>query len=301
MSDAIPRWRIVAAYILGLYAAGVLAVAAFLKAGDPVLFAEQITAHQVTPASWSPLLAYFFVAAELALAAALIAFVLPRALYALTILMMLGFIGVTAWAWAHGNITDCGCFGRLIERGPQAVIIEDTIVIAAAVAGWFLVGRLRTRAWQWLLFVFLLVPATILTALGPALPIDGLVVGIRPGTDLSGFTVEGVRPPVDEGDVLVALIGPECAACDAGVPALKAVAGAADGPRVAAVFSGNGNAAQAWRLQHLPNFPVGHTSPRVIQQYSRALPVTFLLRDGVVVRVWWNRIPAAGEVAAAAR
>ncbi|MCK4415143.1 MAG: hypothetical protein KAY32_16550 [Candidatus Eisenbacteria sp.] len=301
MSFQVPRWRIGAAFVLGLYAAGVLAVAAFLKAGDPVLFAEQITAHQVTPASWSPFLAFFFVAAELALAAALIAFVWPRVLFALTILMMLGFIGITAWAWAHGNITDCGCFGRLIERGPQDVIIEDTIVIIAAAIGFFLIGRFRARPRQWTLFAVLLIPVIVLTGFGTALPIDGLVVGIGPGTDLSGMAVEGVRPPIDEGPVLVALIGPDCEACDAGLPALKAIAGNSTGPRVAAVFSGKGNAAQAWRLRHLPNFPVGYASERVIRQYSRALPVTFLLRDGIVEAVWWNRIPKPGEVAHTAR
>lgn len=299
MRGTVPAWRIGAAYLLGLYAAGVLAVAAFLKAGDPVLFAEQITAHQVTPASWSPLLAYFFVAAELALAAALIAFVWPRVLFGLTILMMIGFIGVTAWAWSHGNVSDCGCFGRLVERGPRAVIIEDTIVIIAAAVGYFLVGRFRTRRWQWTLFVILLVPAIVLTAFGTALPIDGLVVGIGPGTDLSDMALEGIRPPVDEGEVLVALIGPDCEACEAGVPGLKAIAGRDGGPRVAVVHAGQGNAAQAWRLRHLPNFPVGHASRRVIQQYTRALPATFLLRDGVVERVWWNRIPAPEDLTAA--
>jgi hypothetical protein len=292
-------WQTRIAYLIALAAAGVLVVAAFSKAADPALFAEQITAHRVTPPAWSPLLAYGFIAAELVLGAALIAFVAPRVAFSLNILLMLGFIGVTAWAWAHGSIKECGCFGRLLDRGPRDVIIEDAIVIAASIVGFRLAKPARTRSGQWTLFAALLVPAIALTGFGGTLPIDGIVVGIRPGTNLTDMAIAGLPTGIDEGSVLLALVGPDCAPCDDGTPRLKAIVAEKIVPSVIAACPGDAAEAQRWRLEHLPNFPVGYAPARVLRQYYRRLPVTILLERGIVQHVWWNRVPAPAEVKSA--
>lgn len=307
------KYRMAAAYVLGLVAAAILAVAAFAKAGDPALFAEQITAHQVTPASWSPLLAYFFVAAELMAAAGFLAFIWPRLVFCATILMMVVFIVVTALAWSMGSTESCGCFGRLVERGPEQVIIEDLLVIAASLlalwllrshprertlGGW-LFGGARATVRRWVLAVPLVIAAAGLTAFGTALPIDRWVVGIGPGDDLSDLALSGVRFPLDQGWVLLALVGPDCPACEAGVPALKEIAAQRGDVHVVAVHPGGAAEAQAWRMRHLPNFPVASATPRALRQYYRALPTTFLLHDGAIDRVWWGRIAPASEAQAA--
>ena len=263
----------------------------------------------MTPASWSPAIAYFFIAVELLAAAAFVAFVWPRLVFAGTILMMLGFIGVTAWAWLQGNTEGCGCFGRLLERGPQEVIIEDAIVIVLAIIGLHLTGGWHwhnprafcTRPWQWCIAGPLVVLAVVLTIFGPALPLDEVVVGIGPGTDLSDMALQGVRFPLDEGLVLLALVGPDCPRCDAGIPALKQIASEGLVPHVLAAYPltpEERGAAQAWRLKHRPNFPIATGAARALRQYYRALPTTFLLRDGRVVKAWWDQIPAPEDVAA---
>jgi hypothetical protein len=309
------KYRIPAAYLLGLLAAGILAVAAFTKAGDPALFIDQITAHGVTPPSWSPFIAYFFIAVELLAAAGFLVFIWPRIVFCGTILMMIVFIVVTALAWSLGNTESCGCFGRLIERGPQAVIVEDAIVICASVlALWFLrsaqrersvgrwlIGGVRVHAWRWAIAVPLILAAGGLTVFGRALPMDGLVVGLRPGDDLSNMAMSGVRFSLDDGWVLVALVGPDCPACDAGVPALKDAAAREPNLRIVAVHPGGAGEAQAWRMRHLPSFPVAYQTPRGLRQYYRDLPTAFLLHEGTIQRIWWGRIPSADEVVEAAR
>jgi len=289
-------WQIVLAYVLALYPAALLIIAAFFKAGDPALFADQITAHKVTPATWSPWLAYVLVGAELGLAAALIAFVWPRVVFGLTIFLMVFFIGVTAWAWLHGNAEGCGCFGRLADRSPGAVILEDAVIVATSILGIFLTRRAHTRAWQWLVFAGLALPALGLTAFGQSLPLNGIVVGVRPGTNLANMALEGPVPPLEEGRVLLALVGSDCPACDGGVPNLKAIAARDGAPVVVAAHAGAASTAQVWRLRHLPNFRVAWASEKVLRQYYRRLPVTFLLENGVVRRVWWDRIPRPDEL-----
>jgi hypothetical protein len=290
------HWESRVAYLLALIAAAVLVTAAFLKAGDPVLFADQITAHRITPAAWSPFLAYLFIAGELSLGAALIAFVRPRLTFACNILLMLGFIGVTAWAWKHGNLRECGCFGRLIDRGPRQVIIEDSVVIALSVAGLILARRVRMRPWQWTAFAILLVPVIVLVGFGTSLPMDEIFVGVRPGANLADFAIAGLPDIVDRGETLLTIVGPNCPACDEGVESLKAIVAQKATQNVAVAIPGGAIEAQKWRLQYLPNFPVGYAPERVLRQYYRKLPVTFLLQDGIVRRIWWNRIPASTDV-----
>ncbi len=288
-------WKTPVAYLLALFPAAVLIIAAFLKAADPAMFAEQISAHKVTPAAWSPFLAYFFIAAELGLGVALISFVRPRETFALTILLMLGFIGVTALAWAHGYRGDCGCYGRVLNRLPRDVIIEDALIVIACLAGLWLVRGYHARSWQWAVFAVLLVPVLLLIAFGTALPVDGMVVGIGRGDKLGDLPLEGLRVPLDEGLVLVALVADDCSACERGLPALKEIAAGAS-PRVVAACPGGPNVSQAWRLSHLPNFAVASSPEKVLRRYYRRLPTTLLLDNGIVQKVWWNRIPTAAEV-----
>jgi uncharacterized membrane protein YphA (DoxX/SURF4 family) len=290
------RGKIPLAYVLGLLVAAILVIAAFFKAGDPAMFADEISSHKVTPASWSPVLAYVFVAIELALAVAFLAFVWPRFLFASTILLMLGFIFVTAWAWAHGNAEGCACFGRLVDRGPLHVIIEDTLVVLASVAAIFLTRGFVTRAWRWALFAILMVPVVALTGFGASLPLDGVVIGIHRGSDLSDMVLEGTRAPVDEGKVLITIIGPNCPACAEGLASLREIAAERMVPRVLGAYAGSAAEAQGWRLKHLPNFLIAHAPAKVLRQYYRRLPVTFLLEDGTVQEVWWNRVPTPDDV-----
>ncbi|MBD3235738.1 MAG: hypothetical protein GF330_03455 [Candidatus Eisenbacteria bacterium] len=288
--------RLGIAYLLGLVIAAILAVAAFFKAADPGMFAEQISAYRVTPASWSIYLAYFFVAVELALAAALVAFVWPRLLFAGTILLMLGFIGVTAYAWTHGGSEGCGCFGRLVDRGPFHVIIEDSLIVIASLLCLRWTRGFRTRAWRWALFGILMIPVVVLTVFGPSLPLDSIVIGIGPGSDLSALPIEDAGAPLEEGTVLLVLLDDGCPACQAGLPRLREIASDRRGPRVLAAYAGSAAEAQRWRMRQLPNFRIAHAPQKALRPYYRSLPVTLLLEEGIVQRVWWGHIPAASAI-----
>jgi thiol-disulfide isomerase/thioredoxin len=170
------------------------------------------------------------------------------------------------------------------------------LIVVTSIIGILLTRRARTRAWQWIVFAALALPALGLTAFGGSLPLDGIVVGIRPGTNLANMALDGPAPALEEGRVLLALVGPDCPACDGGVPNLKEIAARDGAPVVAAVYAGGAGAAQVWRLRHLPNFRVAWASERVLRRYYRKLPVTFLLENGVVRRVWWDRIPRPDEL-----
>jgi hypothetical protein len=211
---------------------------------------------------------------------------------------MLGFIGVTAFAWASGNAKECGCFGRAAARGPQAVILEDAGLIAIALVCLWLLRKVHTPRWALLTGLALVPLALAFSAYGERLPADALVTGIGLGTDMSEMPIEDLRTPHTEGWNLLVLVDEDCAACAEAVPRLTALARDRKDLAVSAVFAGTRQEAMAWRLKSLPGFPVSHASPRALRAYYRTLPATFLLQNGRLERAWWDRIPEAQDVTA---
>jgi len=289
--------RHVLAWVIDLLPAGVLFYAVLMKGLDPLLFADQITAHEVSPASWSLFLAYFFIAVELLLALALLLHLWPRVTHGGFILLMLCFIVVTAIAWAHGNAEECGCFGRTVGRGPLLVIIQDAVLIALTSLTAFWSWNAQAIRWTRVAFLLLLPFVLAFTAIGAYLPADGWVTGVRPGADLADLPIELPREPYTKGTILLILVDEACTECTDALPRMNEIAKTyRGGIRVAAVYSGNRAEAAKWRMQQLPTFPVVAVTPRVLRAYYRRLPVSFLLNEGKVVRAYWGRIPTAAEL-----
>ncbi len=273
--------------------------AAVLKSLDPAAFAEQIARHRIVPEPWGSPLAYLFIAVESLLGFALVAGFRRRAACGASALLLLFFMVVTGWAWAHGNALDCGCFGRLAERGPGATILEDAGLLALALIGWRAGGAaIRPSRRATAAFAALAPLAVILPLLGPVLPVDSLVTDLRPGADLSNLAVDNLTTPIGRGTVVLALLSDRCEACVAALPALNAIAQAGDGATVIGVFAGDRAGAMEWTLTHVPEFEVGDMPASVLRRYYRRLPSVALLRDGIVRKVW-RRAPTLAEARSA--
>lgn len=283
-------------WVLGLIPAGVLLYAAFYKALDPGLFADQITAHKVSPAAWSAFLAYAFVVAELLLGFALVLRIHPRWSHGAFVAMMVGFIVVTGIAWANGNAKECGCFGRAVSRGPLHVILQDSALIVVSVISLLLLRTARTPRRNVMAGIAIAPLLIAFALLGGRLPAQAVATGIRPGYDFSDVAIEDLRASPEIGWHLLAFVDAPCRGCEAGVPALNEVARARRDLHVAAVVPGSRQEAVAWRMKHLPGFPVVHGAARALRAYYRELPTAFLLQDGRVRHVWWGRLPSADEV-----
>jgi hypothetical protein len=288
------RPYLVVAAALGL--AAVWGMAAYLKALDPGAFAEQITQHHVTPAAWSPLLARLFVAVEALLVAMHLSLWRPKLAFAASGLLLLLFMGVTGVAWANGHTEGCGCFGRLAARHPREVLIEDTGFLAMALVGFWAAAGVASRRWSGAVLAALAPVALALPFVGPHLPGDALVTAFNPGEDMTNLAADDLPQPLDDGRVLLVLMGPECPPCEAGLESLNTIAGTEGAPTVIVVYAGSRNDARSWVLDHVPGFAVGSAPEKVLRQYYRKLPQAGLLEGGRITKVWRGRVPAPGEV-----
>jgi len=295
------RAALVRRIVLVVSALGLVAVwgsAAFLKSLDPGAFAEQITQHHVTPAAWSSFLAIFFVTVEAILVVAHLSFWRPRLVFIASGLLLVAFIGVTAIAWANGNTEGCGCFGRLAARHPREVIIEDLGFLVFAVAGYWAAGGHAASSRSRAVLLALLPLALALPIVGPHLPFDSLVTTFNPGEEMTNLAAEDLPQGLDEGRVLLVLVGPDCPACDQGLESLNQIAATEGAPTVIAVYAGSRSEARSWALDHVPGFAVGSAPAKVLRQYYRKLPQVGLLSEGKLVRVWRGVIPTPGDVTA---
>lgn len=297
--------------ILGILAGFALAFvflkAAILKATDVQLFASDIGGYEMLPESLLLPAAYGLVLFELLLGVWLLLRLLPRFTLWLSGLLLLFFIGATIWAWSHGNAEACGCFGRASSRGPIGVIVEDTIFLAlVGISYLFALGTSKTR-WRWIVFAIVAPICIALPWIAPKLPIDRWVTPVHRGAVLGDIAVDGLRMSLGHDVVFLGLLGKDCEACDAAIPVMDEIAGwSADeetrkrlpesGVKVAAIFEGTGRETRAFVLEHVPAFPVGHSSEKVLRQYYRELPVFVLMDDGIVVAGWWGEAPTASEV-----
>lgn len=292
------RWLSLLGSLSGIALGLVFIAAAGIKATDPGLFATQITSYGFTPASLGPALAYLLILVELVLGVAVVVQVAPR-LGTTALLALLGvFIVATAIAWSQGNVRECGCFGRAAARGPLGVILEDILFVALGVLALRFRKATAAPRPRWILFLLLL-PLTLAAPwVGPRLPVDRWVTPIAPGADLSNMAVDGLKVPLQEGLVFLALLGTDCAPCIAALPTLDEIAQAEKGRvEVVGVLAGDQRAARAFRMDHVPSFALGYSPESILRQYYRKVPVFVLLDAGRVTKAWWQKPPSREEIA----
>ena len=104
-------WRLFVRRTLAVLAGGVFIYAGVLKVRDPLQFAGDINNYQMIPWSVGVRLAFYLPWLEVLCGLALVFHRLIAGALALTIALMLVFVGATIWAKAHGIDVACGCFG----------------------------------------------------------------------------------------------------------------------------------------------------------------------------------------------
>ena len=101
--------------LLGL----VFLVAGLLKGVDPDEFVRQVGTYGIVSGKAALILAYLLIPLELALGAALVTSFRVRQAAAATALLLMVFMGATAYGWSRGRTEDCGCFGSFSPRTPK--------------------------------------------------------------------------------------------------------------------------------------------------------------------------------------
>jgi len=293
---------------LALVAMGaVFLLAGGLKAMDPAGFTEQVSRHGILPVSLSAAVTYTLIPAEVALGAALLLDYRRRWAISLAIALLAGFLGLMAHTWwKGGDVQECGCFGRFVQRTPAETVAEDLVFIAVTLLGFLAPARANAGGSRRAIAVAASAAgALVFLPLAPALPLENtvflssLVTGLNPGVKLQDLKLSLPDAALSRGRHLVALLGLQEEASGRAADALNVLAGRPGAPAVAAIYADEEEVKDAFFWGHAPAYPMYQVVHGEMRRLYRRLPRFFLLEDGVVKAVW-ESLPEADPLIASA-
>jgi uncharacterized membrane protein YphA (DoxX/SURF4 family) len=272
----------------------VFLAAGILKAVDPDEFARQIATYGIVPERAARPAAYLLIPVEIALGAALVIGYRTRIAALLTSALLIVFMAATAYAWSQGRTEGCGCFGSFASRGPGDVLLEDTLFLALGLLAFLFAPR---RAGRWLPAVTAIATLTAgvaLPAFAYAMPLDGMVTGLRVGLPAGALQLHESPVDLGRGKHLVALLSLDDPGSRDLVKRLNALG--AGGAEVIAFYGGEVDEKTIFCFNTSPSFEVVAVPPSDLKRLYRKLPRFFLLNDGKVSRIWEKVPPAPEEV-----
>ncbi len=121
LSGPLPRWF---PPLAGAALGAVFLLAAAAKGADPHAFVEQVESYRIVTGAGARAFAYALVPVEAALGTSLLLGLFRRAGMLASALLLLFFIGVTAYGWSQGRIEGCGCFGVLMGSTLDGALVR---------------------------------------------------------------------------------------------------------------------------------------------------------------------------------
>ncbi|MFA6234478.1 MAG: MauE/DoxX family redox-associated membrane protein [Bacteroidota bacterium] len=275
----------------------VFLIAALMKALDPIAFQQQIAAYGIFP-SLSMIAAWTFIIIEVALAAGLIVNLFPRVVPLLTMAMLVFFIGITWYGMSIGLGENCGCFGNLVHRGPEQVIIEDALMaiglLFSVVVLWSHQETRRTLRIGVVMTAAVL--AAAVTGLSPMLPVDDFVTQLRPGSHFTAWPVDGLYgKDLNKGTHVVFLFAAQSDRIGSDVEKMNMIAQHEGVKSAVGLIIDGTEHLTTLMFEYAAAFPLAAIEPRFARPLYRALPRVFILRDGVVTHTW-SDLPTPGAV-----
>lgn len=303
---ALPRWRHLVARALETLIGGVLLIAGLLKAWEPLQFTQQITEYKIiTAPGLVKAVAWTAIVIECGLGTALIVGWRRRLTVPLAAGLFVLFLGVIGWAWASGSTADCGCFGSWVKRTPAEAFAEDTLMLAALVAAWFL-HRYEPLSYRRLRLG--LVGAAVLAGLAVT---GWSSQSARQSSDpnvrlqaqaqnpFSKVRVALLSEDFTKGTHLIALIDTGCAHCQAAVPSFnQLMVQTKNNPPFVALCSNFEEEVKTFKKNYNAQFPMGIVARQDLIDLLNGggTPHTLLVKDGFILHAWDGNVPTPAEL-----
>jgi hypothetical protein len=278
----------------------VLLLAALLKAMDPPSFITQIAEYGVFP-HLAPVAAWVFLLVEFALAFGLLLNLFPRLWNIGAILLMLVFIGATLYAMNTGTLENCGCFGALIHRPPEQVLIEDGLMAAALIYPLVLFWNHQGSALKLRMTLtgVLTVAAMGMALCSGSLPVDSLVTELKPGMQVPSFLSQNLGFDLAEGKRMVFLVEttkpdfPDLARRISDISQNMP-----DGCTPVVLITDPSEQLMKLSFQYGITCPAAWVDQRAARTLYRKLPRSFLVSNGKVIKIWEGIAPLPEIVSA---
>ncbi len=304
--------------------------AAGLKAWNFNLFIGQIIAYQIfTSTGALTAVAFVTLALETFLGLSMVlGSPWRRQVLIASAAMLLFFTGLIVYAWQVHNLKDCGCFGKVPMTPPQAIAKNLVLMALTALAWYGLVAgdrvaapmsNIKFRKLGPIVLALLVCLAAVPQVGGtfqagnkepvastPELPTDGAAQPTDGDGVFAGYRIVpeyGDVIDLAQGEYLVALLSMTCEHCMGEVPQINDYIAQETLPRVVAIClepeEGSMRNFQDLTGPLFPMHSVGNDMLTWAKICSGVPPQLCLVRDGVVVKTWKDKMPPPEEILAA--
>jgi uncharacterized membrane protein YphA (DoxX/SURF4 family) len=112
--------------VLGLF----FVVSGLAKIVDLSTFGKAIDSYHIVSDNWVVFLSIIIPYVEFVIGMALIINLFPKYTTLSAIILLLIFTAISAYRYFNGDVSDCGCFGKLIERkNDLKLLVENSVLM----------------------------------------------------------------------------------------------------------------------------------------------------------------------------
>lgn len=96
---------------------------------SPAEFGKVITSYQIVPYVWVVTLTLVIPYLEFIIGMALVINLYPKTISVLAMLMLVVFTAVSEYRYITGDVSDCGCFGKILQRKNDWTLLAENSIL----------------------------------------------------------------------------------------------------------------------------------------------------------------------------
>ncbi len=128
------RFQLILRIVLGIF----LSLSGLAKIMDLASFGKAVNSFGLFPSTWVVLVTIVIPYLELVLGLMLLLNFYAKPAYVTALTMLIVFTALSAYKYFTGDISDCGCFGKLLQRKTdEKLLIENALLMVLFALGFF--------------------------------------------------------------------------------------------------------------------------------------------------------------------
>ena len=212
--------------------------------------------------------------------------------YPVATALMAGFTVLVTLAWINGYDESCGCFGTLLERGAEAAVVEDILMLGLVVYGWAAGRGSDTTIRQSGTIVTI---AAVVLLVGGALQVSAARDRIddsdlKVGVSVGDISVSDGSLDLSKGSRVIVIMTPTCVRCRRAVPKLNVLSEAEGLPEIAGLTHYDQDSKELSEMRETlkPSFPILTLTKKDFMRlaWGHGVPRVAFVIEGKIVRVW---------------
>src|SRR5687768_71467 len=268
----------------------------WIKALAPHTFQRHLSTLGWIPRRRLPAAVTAAAAFEAGWGTALILNVAPAIILPASVVLLAALTAISWWGVRSGKASDCGCYGGFIQPSMAQSIGLNAVFAGLLTTSWVMQpASMSIGLWQPIVVLLMAAAAGFVSdsaqrhARKTGIP-KFTPSPLKVGASWRHAWARGATRELD-GEVLVALLGPDCPFCKEWVRIANVIVQSPTLPKVIGVVGVPEKRRDEFVKNHGIRFPVQSISPSLMSRLTQTVPTTMLVEGGRIREMWSGRMP----------